>query len=140
MVVPGYWRAPEATAENFCSGYWRSGDIGSKDADGFVRVFDRKKDMVNRGGYKVYSVEVENTLLALPGIIEAAVVAEPCPVLGERVHAIVVADDGTDAVSIRRACETRLADYKVPDRITLRQTPLPRNPGGKLLKRELREG
>ena len=91
MVVPGYWNDPAATAESFVAGYWRSGDIGSKDADGFVRVLDRKKDMINRGGYKIYSVEVENALMSFPGVVEAAVVAEPCPVLGERVHAFVVA-------------------------------------------------
>jgi O-succinylbenzoic acid--CoA ligase len=81
MVVPGYWNDPAATAENFVAGHWRSGDIGSKDAEGYVRVFDRKKDMINRGGYKIYSVEVENALMSCPGVVEAAVVAEPCPVL-----------------------------------------------------------
>ncbi|MGI9424173.1 MAG: class I adenylate-forming enzyme family protein [Hyphomicrobiaceae bacterium] len=140
MVVPGYWENPAATAENFVGGYWRSGDIGSKDSNGFVRVFDRKKDMINRGGYKIYSVEVENILLTIPDVIEAAVVAEPCPVLGERVHALVVSDVLIDADDIKKACANQLADYKVPDRITVRTEPLPRNAGGKLLKRELRTG
>ncbi len=139
MVVPGYWNNPEATSENFVGGFWRSGDIGSKDPGGFVRVFDRKKDMINRGGYKIYSVEVENVLLAIPGVVEAAVIAQPCPVLGERVQAIVVSEDaGHDVQSIQRTCAEQLADYKVPETIILRSDPLPRNAGGKLLKRELR--
>jgi long-chain acyl-CoA synthetase len=89
MVVPGYWANPEATATSFTDGYWHSGDLGSVDAEGYVRVFDRKKDMLNRGGYKMYSVEVENALMAWPGMVEAAIVGRPCPVLGERVHAFV---------------------------------------------------
>ena len=63
----GYWGNPAATAGNIVGGYWQSGDIGSKDADGFVRVFDRKKDVINRGGYKIYSVEIENALMSCPG-------------------------------------------------------------------------
>ena len=89
MVVPGYWANPEASAASFTAGYWHSGDLGSIDAEGYVRVFDRKKDMLNRGGYKIYSVEVENVLMAWPGMVEAAIVGRPCPVLGERVHAFV---------------------------------------------------
>jgi O-succinylbenzoic acid--CoA ligase len=140
MVVKGYWQDAEATALNFVAGYWRSGDIGSKDADGYVRVFDRKKDMINRGGYKIYSVEVENALMSFPGVVEAAVVAEPCPVLGERVHAVVVAGASLEAAALKHHCAGLLADYKVPDAITLRQEPLPRNANGKVLKRDLRQG
>ncbi len=138
MVVKGYWEDPVATAENFVAGYWRSGDIGSKDAEGYLRVFDRKKDMINRGGYKIYSVEVENALMSFPGVVEAAVVAEPCPVLGERVHAFVVAGGGLALAELKGHCAGLLADYKVPDAITLRREPLPRNANGKLLKRDLR--
>ncbi len=140
MVVPGYWNDPAATAESFVAGYWRSGDIGSKDAEGYVRVFDRKKDMINRGGYKIYSVEVENALMSFPGVVEAAVVAEPCPVLGERVHAFVVASVGMEAADLKRHCAGLLADYKVPETVTLSAEPLPRNANGKLLKRNLRAG
>jgi long-chain acyl-CoA synthetase len=138
MVVKGYWNDPAATAENIVGGFWRSGDIGSKDAEGYVRVFDRRKDMINRGGYKIYSVEVENTLMGVPGVIEAAVVARPCPVLGERVHAFVVAGGTVRADDLARHCAGLLADYKVPESFTLRTEPLPRNANGKLLKRELR--
>jgi acyl-CoA synthetase (AMP-forming)/AMP-acid ligase II len=140
MVVPGYWDDPAATAENFVAGYWRSGDIGSKDGDGYVRVFDRKKDMINRGGYKIYSVEVENALMSFAGVVEAAVVAEPCPVLGERVHAFVVTHTGVQTADLKRHCASLLADYKVPEAFTLSDAPLPRNANGKLLKRNLRPG
>jgi long-chain acyl-CoA synthetase len=140
MVVPGYWNDPAASGANFVGGYWRSGDIGSKDADGYVRVFDRKKDMINRGGYKIYSVEVENALMSFPGVVEAAVVAEPCPVLGERVHAFVVTSAVVEPADLRRHCAGFLADYKVPETFTLSAGPLPRNANGKLLKRNLRSG
>jgi O-succinylbenzoic acid--CoA ligase len=141
MVVPGYWNDPEATRSAFTAGYWHSGDLGSIDALGFVRVFDRKKDMLNRGGYKVYSVEVENALMAWPGVAEAAVVGSPCPVLGERVHAFVHAPGiAADTEGLLGHCAARLADYKVPESITWSPNPLPRNANGKLLKRVLREG
>ena len=138
MVVKGYWQDPAATAEAFVGGFWRSGDIGSKDAEGYVRVFDRKKDMINRGGYKIYSVEVENALMSFPGVVEAAVVAEPCPVLGERVHAFIVSEAALAPADLKRHCAGLLADYKVPDAITFSDKPLPRNANGKLMKRDLR--
>jgi O-succinylbenzoic acid--CoA ligase len=94
--------------------------------------------MINRGGYKIYSVEVENALMSFPGVVEAAVVAEPCPVLGERVHAFVVSDGALGLAELKGHCANLLADYKVPDAITLRRAPLPRNANGKLLKRDLR--
>jgi len=142
MVVPGYWANTEATAASFTAGWWHSGDLGSIDAGGFVRVFDRKKDMLNRGGYKVYSVEVENVLMGWPGMVEAAIVGRPCPVLGERVHAVVHVTPGSaqhgDDAALRAFCAARLADYKVPETITWRAEPLPRNANGKLMKRLLR--
>ena len=136
-VVPGYWRNAEADAGAFTGGYWRSGDIGSIDAEGYVRVFDRKKDMINRAGYKVYSAEVESVLMAFPGITEAAVVGYPDPVLGERVAAFVVGD-ALEEDAVRRHCAERLSDYKVPDRLTVLGEGLPRNPNGKVLKAVLR--
>ena len=139
MVVPGYWGNPEATAASFTAGFWHSGDIGSIDAQGFVRILDRKKDMITRGGVKVYSVEVENVLMAMSGVVEAAVVGRPCPVLGERVHAYLHAPDVTpDDEAVRVHCLSRLADYKVPEGITWCEAPLPRNANGKLMKRMLR--
>jgi acyl-CoA synthetase (AMP-forming)/AMP-acid ligase II len=140
MVVPGYWDNPEATAREFTGGYWKSGDIGSIDAQGFVRVFDRKKDMINRGGYKIYSAEVESVLSLHPAIVESALVAVTDPVLGEKAHAYVVSHDpACGADQLRAHCAQHLADYKVPDFFTFRSEPLPRNANGKVLKRALRE-
>jgi acyl-CoA synthetase (AMP-forming)/AMP-acid ligase II len=139
MVVPGYWDNPEATRQSFTHGYWRSGDVGSIDEQGFVRVFDRLKDMINRGGYKVYSVEVENVLSHHPAVLESAIVGKPCPVLGERVHAFVTLKQPASQDDLKRYCGERLADYKVPETFTLLDRPLPRNANGKLLKRALRE-
>ena len=141
MVVPGYWDNPEATAREFAGGYWKSGDLGSVDADGFVRILDRKKDMVNRGGYKIFSAEVESVLSLHPAVVESAIVARPDPVLGEKVEAFVVLrEPGTTADELRAHCARQLADYKVPDFVTFRNEPLPRNANGKVLKRALREG
>jgi acyl-CoA synthetase (AMP-forming)/AMP-acid ligase II len=140
MVVPGYWDNPEATAREFVGGYWKSGDLGSVDADGFVRILDRKKDMVNRGGYKVFSAEVESVLSLHPAVVESAIVARPDPVLGEKVEAFVVQrEPGTSAAELRAHCARQLADYKVPDFFTFREEPLPRNANGKILKRALRD-
>jgi acyl-CoA synthetase (AMP-forming)/AMP-acid ligase II len=140
MVVPGYWNDPEATAESFVAGFWRSGDVGSIDGDGYVRVFDRKKDMINRGGFKIYSVEVENALMGHPDVAEAAVLAKACPVLGERAHAIVcLKRTGVTGDELVRHCASLLADYKIPDTFSFRSEPLPRNANGKLMKRELRD-
>ncbi|BBK40935.1 O-succinylbenzoic acid--CoA ligase [Allostella vacuolata] len=144
MVVPGYWDAAEATKANFCDGFWKSGDLGSVDAEGFVRVLDRKKDMINRAGYKIYSAEVENVLAHLPGVIESAVVGRTCPVLGERVHVFVQADRDrsgrpvVDAGQVRAFCAERLADYKVPETVSFVDEPLPRNANGKVVKTILR--
>jgi len=140
MAVRGYWDNPEATATNFTGGYWHSGDIGSIDAQGYVKVVDRIKDMINRGGYKIYTIEVENVLYAHPAVQECAVVSKPCPVLGERVHAFVMLKrSGTSAPDLAQHCKTRLSDYKVPESFTLSLSPLPRNANGKLVKRDLRE-
>ena len=87
MVVPGYWRNADANAASFAGGYWKSGDIGAIDRQGFVRIADRKKDMINRGGFKVYPAEVESVLTEIPGVVEAAVVGRSDEVLGESVVA-----------------------------------------------------
>jgi acyl-CoA synthetase (AMP-forming)/AMP-acid ligase II len=141
MVVPGYWANPEGTAQGFVAGYWRSGDLGTMDAQGFLRIHDRMKDMLNRGGFKIYSVEVENTLREHPAVVESAIVGKPDPVLGERVHAYVCIKDGTTASAdeLKKFCAARLTDYKVPETYTISTTPLPRNANGKLMKREMRD-
>jgi long-chain acyl-CoA synthetase len=141
MVVPRYWRRPDANASEFHSGFWRSGDIGSIDSDGFVRIFDRKKDMINRGGFKIFSAEVENVICRIDGVIESAIVGSPDPVLGERVRAIVVTRNDVELSSeaVRQYCADRLSDYKVPEIIIVRTTPLPRNANGKIQKALVRE-
>ncbi len=139
-VIKGYWNNPQATAANFTSGFWHSGDLGSIDEQNFVRVFDRKKDMINRGGHKIYSAEVESVLAGHEDVVESAIIARPCPVLGERVHAVVVTRNPALAAETLRAwCATQVSDYKVPETIALSTTPLPRNANGKVLKKILRE-
>lgn len=140
VVIPGYWQDPERTAENFVAGYWRSGDIGAIDAEGYVRIFDRKKDMVIRGGYNIYTIEVENAITYHAAVTECAVIGQEDPVLGEKLHAFVfTTDEALTAEDIRDYCRERLADYKIPDFVTLSYEPLPRNANGKLVKRELRD-
>jgi long-chain acyl-CoA synthetase len=140
MVVPGYFANDAATRDAFVAGFWRSGDVGAIDEAGYLRVFDRLKDMINRAGYKVFSAEVENVLSDHPEIVEAAVVGRPDAVLGEKVHAFVTThDERLGEEDVRAFCRARLADYKVPDFVTLYREPLPRNASGKLIKSALRE-
>lgn len=140
MVVPGYWDNREADRAGFVGGRWISGDIGSIDGDGFVYVFDRKKDMINRAGYKIYCTEVESVMAHHPAIVECAVVGKPDPVLGERVHAFAFcAERAADAEEIRAFCAERLSDYKVPDTVIFTAEPLPRNANGKVVKTILRQ-
>jgi len=139
-VIKGYWNNARATAESFTGGFWHSGDLGSIDEHGFVRVFDRKKDMINRGGYKIYSAEVESVLASHADVVESAIIARPCPVLGERVHAVVVTrNPELEPFELRRLCAAQLADYKVPETIDIITEPLPRNANGKVLKKLLGE-
>jgi long-chain acyl-CoA synthetase len=138
-VVQGYWNDPAATRSELVAGFWRSGDLGLMDAEGFVRVLDRIKDMINRGGFKIYTAEVESVLAQHPAVLESAVVPKPCPILGERVHAfIALRVDSIDEAELAAFCAVRLADYKRPETFTISREPLPRNANGKLLKREMR--
>jgi long-chain acyl-CoA synthetase len=139
MVVPGYFNNPQATEREFVAGYWKSGDLGIMDEKGYLRVIDRIKDVINRGGYKIYASEVENVLLEHPAVVEVAVVAKPCPVLGERVHAFVVLRDAVEEAELQRHCADVLSDYKVPETVRCLEGTLPRNANGKVLKRSLRE-
>jgi long-chain acyl-CoA synthetase len=139
-VIKGYWNNPTATSESFTGGFWHSGDLGSIDAQNFVRVFDRQKDMINRGGLKIYSAEVESVLSAHPDVVESAIIAKPCPVLGERVHAVIVTrHNDVRPEALRAFCAERLSDYKVPETMDLTTDPLPRNANGKVMKKQLRE-
>ncbi|MDQ1650086.1 MAG: long-chain acyl-CoA synthetase, partial [Frankiaceae bacterium] len=140
-VVAGYWQKPEQTAETFVDGWLHSGDLARIDSLGLVSIVDRKKDMINRGGENVYCVEVENALARLQGVGEVSVVGVPDSMMGEKVGAVVVplpgaTLTGADVVAFARE---QLADFKVPQYVALRGEPLPRNPGGKVLKPVLRE-
>jgi long-chain acyl-CoA synthetase len=140
-VVEGYWNKPEATAETFVDGWLHTGDLARIDEDGLLYIVDRKKDMINRGGENVYSIEVENALAGAPAVGEAAVVAVPDEMMGEKVGAVIVPLAGRvlDVNAVLAHCRARLADFKVPQYIAVREDPLPRNPSGKLLKKQLRE-
>jgi acyl-CoA synthetase (AMP-forming)/AMP-acid ligase II len=139
--VKGYWNKPEATAQTFVDGWLHTGDLARIDPDGFVKIVDRKKDMVNRGGENVYCVEVENAVYAHPAVLECAVVGVPDSMMGEKVGAIVVLKPGAKAQP-SEICEFlrgRLADFKIPQFMIIRSDALPRNPGGKILKPRLRK-
>jgi long-chain acyl-CoA synthetase len=140
-VVQGYWNKLQATAETFVEGWLHTGDLARIDDDGLLYIVDRKKDMINRGGENVYSIEVENALAGAPGVGEAAVVAVPDEMMGEKVGAVIVPAAGAelDVDALLDHCRARLADFKVPQYLAVREDPLPRNPGGKLLKTQLRE-
>ncbi|MCP2315113.1 long-chain acyl-CoA synthetase [Nocardia amikacinitolerans] len=138
-VIDGYYRQPAATRAAFSDGWFRTGDLGYRDADGFVFIVDRKKDLVIRGGYNVYPREVEEVLYTHPAIAEAAVVGVPDERLGEEVHAVVALKIGGKAEpqEIIDFCKQRLAAYKYPRAVRI-VDELPKGPSGKILKRELR--
>ncbi len=139
-VVRGYWRNEKSNRRCFTDGWLHTGDIARIDQDGYVYILDRIKEMINRGGEKIYSIEVENVLYAHPRVLEAAVFGAPDEVFGEQVKAAIVLKPGQFLTEeeIRGFCAERLADYKVP-RTVLFLDELPRNPGGKVLKSQLRE-
>ena len=140
-VVKGYWRRPEETAATFVDGWVHSGDIGRIDDEGFLSIVDRAKDIIIRGGENVASAEVEAALFEHPAVADAAAIAVPHPVLGEEVGAVVCVRPGTavTAEELRQHVAQRLAAFKVPAHVYFRTDALPRNPAGKVLKRELRE-
>jgi long-chain acyl-CoA synthetase len=137
-VMKGYLGRPDATKEAMRGGWFHSGDIGIRDADGSYRIVDRKKDMILRGGFNVYPREVEEVLYAHPAIVEAAVVGVPHESHGEEVKAVVVSRDPTLSRDALVAwCKERLAAYKYPRLVEFVES-LPKGPTGKILKRELR--
>lgn len=137
-IFAGYYQRPEATAEALEDGWLHTGDKAYIDEDGFVFLRGRTKEMIIVAGENVYPVEVENVLTRHPGVLEAAVVGVPHPVLGEVVRAVVVPQPGADLTEreIKRWCTERLASYKVPQQVEF-ATELPRNPSGKVVKRRL---
>jgi len=141
IMMRGYWNRPDATDAVFLPGGWfRTGDIGRIDGEGFVYLSDRAKDMIIRGGENVYCVEIEHVLFEHPDVLDAAVVGVPHRTLGEEVKAVVQLRAGsrTTADDLRVYCSERLASFKVPEYLELRDEPLPRNPAGKILKQLLR--
>jgi malonyl-CoA/methylmalonyl-CoA synthetase len=140
-VFSGYWRRPELAATEFTvDGFFRTGDLGTFDTDGYLAIVGRSKDLVISGGLNVYPKEVEDVLDALDGVFESAVIGVPDPDFGEAVVAVVVADDGAalEGAAIRAAAREHLAGYKVPRRVHVVDA-LPRNTMGKVEKARLRE-
>jgi fatty-acyl-CoA synthase len=138
-VTRGYWKDPEKTAAAFFGDWFRTGDIGHLDSEGFLYLTDRKKDMIISGGENIASSEVERVIYELPAVHEVAVVGMPDARWGEMpVAVIVLAEDATlDLPSLAAHCRSRLAGFKVPRELVIRDS-LPRNPSGKVLKRVLR--
>jgi acyl-CoA synthetase (AMP-forming)/AMP-acid ligase II len=136
--MQGYWNKPEATAAALVDGWYRSGDVGYQDDEGYVFLVDRAKDMIVTGGENVYSTEVEEVLYRHPAVLEAAVFGIPDERWGEAVHAVVVPRHDVDPAELVAHCREAIAGYKVPKRIDLRHEPLPKSGAGKVLKRELR--
>jgi acyl-CoA synthetase (AMP-forming)/AMP-acid ligase II len=139
MTTKGYWKNDEATKAAIVDGWLHTGDIGKLDDEGFLYILDRKKDMINRGGEKIYCIEVENVIMNCPKVLEVAVVGVPDRVLGEQVKAYVALKPGQSAEEeeIKDYCIAALADYKAPKYVEFVES-LPRNPAGKVIKADLR--
>ena len=140
IVVVGYWNKPQATAETFVDGWVKTGDLAKIDAEGFIYIVDRAKDMLIRGGENIYCVEVENALYDHPAVLDAAVVGIPHKTLGEEPGAVVCLKPGMHATEeeLRHHVAQKLAAFKVPVRIIFLKDTLPRNANGKILKRDLK--
>jgi len=138
-VFTGYLGRPEATAAAVVDGWFRTGDLGRRDADGFISIVDRTKDLIIRGGFNVYPREVEDALLRMPGLTEVAVIGVPDDVHGEEIVAVVVAGEGVPtAEEILAYGNEHLGRHKYPRRVEFVDA-LPLGPSHKVLKRELRE-
>jgi long-chain acyl-CoA synthetase len=137
--LPGYWNNPQATGEAMTAdGFYRTGDVGTIDADGYLTVIDRLKDMIITGGENVYPAEVEAALAAHPQVADVAVIAVPDDRWGETVHAVVVPGPGLDIEELDAWVRGRLAGFKCPTGVTV-VSQLPRNATGKVLRSALRE-
>ena len=141
MIMLGYWNKPEETAAVLEEGWYYSGDAGCMDDEGFVFIVDRIKDMIISGGENIYSIEVENAISLISGVVEVAVIGIPDEKWGEAVHAVIVPSPGADltADDVIAHCRTHIAGYKCPRSVEFRDTPLPLSGAGKVLKRDLRE-
>jgi long-chain acyl-CoA synthetase len=141
MLIRGYWNRPEATAETIVDGWLRSGDLGRLDADGFVYVEDRVKDMILRAGENVYGAEVESAIYEHPAVHEAAVFGVPHERLGEEVAVAIYPNDHTTltAEELWEFLEGKISKHKIPTHVVIINEPLPRNAAGKFLKRDLQQ-
>jgi long-chain acyl-CoA synthetase len=139
-IMVEYWRKPDDTEVNLRDGWLYTGDMGYWDEQGYIYIADRKKDMIISGGENVYPREIEEVLHWHPAVLEATVIGVPDPYWVERVHAVVVTkkEARTTAEEIIAFCKMHLAGYKTPKSVDFVDS-LPRNPSGKILKRELRE-
>ncbi len=137
-IMKGYWNKPEQTSEVLQNGWYRSGDMGYMDDEGYVFLVDRAKDMIVSGGENVYCSEVEEALYKHPAVLEAAVFGVPDDEWGEAVHAVVVPRAAVTAEELIAFCRTLIAGYKLPKAITISSEELPKSGPGKVLKRELR--
>jgi len=140
-VFLGYWRMPEKTAEEFTAdGYFKTGDVGKTDTDGYITIVGRSKDLIISGGYNVYPAEIEGFINELPGVAESAVVGVPHADFGEVGVAVVIAKPGAtpDSLQIMAAMKSKMANFKVPKQCFL-VNELPRNAMGKVQKNVLRE-
>jgi long-chain acyl-CoA synthetase len=137
-IFKGYYKNPEATAKAFANGWFHTGDIGYRDADGFFYIADRKSDMIIRGGENIYPREIDDLLYTHPAIAHAAVIGVPDELYGEEVAAFVVLKDGSEVAQeeLIAFCREHLADFKCPKTVYL-VDDIPKGPTGKLLKREL---
>ena len=140
QVLSGYWRNPEATAAAFTDGWFHTGDVGRWDAEGYLYIVDRKKDMILTGGENVYPREVEEVLYRHPAVVEAAVIGAPDPKWGEKVVAVIRVREGhaVTGAELVAFCREEMAGYKKPRHVVFIDT-LPKNASGKVLKRELRD-
>ncbi len=140
QVMQGYWRQPDETAAVFTPDGWlRTGDMGFMDAQGRIRLTDRKKDMIVVSGFKVYPNEVEEVVMAHPGVLEAAAIGVPDERAGQVVEVVVVRrDPALTAEQLIAHCRQRLTGYKVPRHVLFRAEPLPKTPVGKILRRLVR--
>jgi long-chain acyl-CoA synthetase len=140
-IFAGYWNRPEETEASFSDGWFRSGDLGYRDADGFYYVVDRKKDVIIRGGENVYCAEVEGVLHHHPAIADVALIGLPHRALGEEVAAVIEPKPGAalSEADVQAWVAERLARFNVPTKVFFISEPLPRTATGKVLKRELKE-
>jgi long-chain acyl-CoA synthetase len=141
MLIRGYWNRPDATAETIVDGWLRSGDLGRLDADGYVYVEDRVKDMILRAGDNVYGAEVESAIYEHPAVHEAAVFGVPHERLGEEVGVAILPNAGMTLTpeELWAFLDAKIAKYKIPTQVVIMTEPLPRNAAGKFLKRELQQ-